>query len=360
MVRNHMAEAASDAAVNSDVKVKKSALEKAIRAILQVVAKKSSNANPLFAEAAETIYIQLALAKIPEKPGKTTMIPLPHPLYGEKAEACFISKTPQKKYKELLLQKHPVPGLTKVIGVEKLRKKYKDLAQKRTLADAFDLFLCDKRVIEMMPQILGNVFYKHKLKAPVPVPLRENGEDPSKEIRKAIGGTKFRVVQGRSVGVRFGRCSMAEEELFANAKAVISASIKLLGSRGLLLQAITIQATNTIALPIWRRTAPGEGAPVNLKKWREQNASSAASDTGASGISDSEITGSEIISDAGETLSTRDSMSEVETAGDTMSEVDPSGESLSEMGSEAEVVTKEDLPLVQGLKKKKRKRMATA
>ncbi|CAE7250840.1 unnamed protein product [Symbiodinium natans] len=106
-----------------------------------------------------------------------------------------------------------------VIGVE---KKYKDLAQKRTLADAFDLFLCDKRVVEMMPQILGNVFYKQKLKAPVPIQLKENGEDPAQEVRKAMTGTKFRVVQGRCVGIRFGRCSMTEEQLFANASAVIA------------------------------------------------------------------------------------------------------------------------------------------
>jgi len=355
-----MAEAATaDAgAVNSDVKVKKAALEKAIRAILQVVAKRSANANPLFAEAAETMYLQFGLAKIPERMGKTTMITLPHPLYGEKAEACFISKTPQKKYKEMLLQKHTVPGLTKVIGVEKLKKKYKNLAEKRTLADAFDLFLCDKTVIEMMPQVLGSVFYKQKLKAPVPVQLRENGEDPSREIRKAMAGTKFRLGSGRCIGVRFGRCSMTEEQLHANASAVIAASLKLLGRNGILLQAITVQATNTIALPVWRRPAP-PGDPVNLKKWREQQASSAASDTGASGVSDSEITGSEIISDAGETLSTRDSMSEVETAGETMSEVDTANETLSEMDSEAdEAISKEDLPLVQGLKKKKRKRQA--
>ena len=37
------------------------------------------------------------------------------------------------------------------VGVRPLKcahrpRKYKDLAQKRTLADAFDLFLCDKRV----------------------------------------------------------------------------------------------------------------------------------------------------------------------------------------------------------------------
>ena len=75
-------------------------------------------------------------------------------------------------------------------------------------------------------------------------------------------------------------------------------------------------------------------------------ASSAASDTGASGVSDSEITGSEIISDAGETLSTlSDTDREIETGGETMSEIDPE--------QSEEQILKEDLPLVQGLKKKR-------
>ena len=76
-------------------------------------------------------------------------------------------------------------------------------------------------------------------------------------------------------------------------------------------------------------------------------ASSAASDTGASGVSDSEITGSEIVSDAGETLSTlSDTDRELETGGETMSEIDAQSEELE--------MRKEELPLVQGLKKKRR------
>jgi len=339
---------------NFDVKVKKAALRKAVSALRMVVSKKTANSNPLFDDTAETMTLQLTLAKHPERRRRDVTIRLPHPMYGPKSEVCFISRSPQKKYKELLLQKHPVPGLTKVIGIEKLKKNYQAPSDKRALADAYDLFLCDRRVVEMMPKALGVIFYKKKLKPPVPVALKEGLEDPKAEIEKAISGTTFRMPSGPCIGVRFGRVTMEEDELVANAAAVIASSIKLLDRSGLLLQSISVQATNNPALPIWRRQAP-PGQRLNLKKYRSDAASSAASDTGASGVSDSEITGSDIASDAGETLSTRDTVSEV----DTGSEIDTAGETMSELDDEDEEETpvrKEDMPLVQGLKKKKRRR----
>ncbi|CAL1146643.1 unnamed protein product [Cladocopium goreaui] len=246
-------------------------------------------------------------------------------------------------------------GFLQVIGVEKLRRRYTHSTEKRALADSFDLFLCDKRVFKSMRELLGSAFFKQKLKFPVPVLLKDKAPDPTVDIRKAIAGTIFKLAFGPCVGVRFGRCGMSEEELAANASAVIAHSIKLLSKYGLLVQSIGMQATNSMALPVWKRPTP-PGETVNLKKWREQQASSAASDTGASGVSDSEITGSEIISDAGETLSTfSDTDREIETGGETMSEIDTAGETQSELDSEADgEITKEDLPLVQGLKKKKR------
>eukprot|EP00435_Cladocopium_sp_Y103_P044602 s44_g12.t1 len=59
-------------------------------------------------------------------------------------------------------------------------------------------------------------------------------------------------------------------------------------------------------------------------------------------------------------LRREDTDREIETGGETMSEIDTAGETHSELDSEADgEITKEDLPLVQGLKKKKRRREGT-
>merc|ERR1719409_709320 len=189
------------------VKVKKSQLEKAIRALVQLVAKRTANANPLFGANSESMNLIFTLSEIPDKRRmKPMLIKLPHPLYDDKSEVCFLAKDPQKQYKELLLQKHPVPGITKFIGLDKLKRNYKTSEAKRALADAFDLFLCDSRIIEMMPRLLGAVFYEKKLKRPIPVRLKLN--DPVENLQNAISGTTLRVPSGPCLGVRFGRCSM--------------------------------------------------------------------------------------------------------------------------------------------------------
>lgn len=331
-------------------KVKKVSVEKAIRALLQIVAKQSSNVNPLFESNSEAMKLLFSLSTIPEKRRvRPWMINLPHPLFDEKSEICFISKTPQKKYKELLLKEHPVPGLTKVIGIEKLRKNYNTLETKRALADTFDLFLCDRDVAEMMPKTLGKVFYTVKRKPPIPVRLKRT--DPAPLLQKAINATPLRVPTGPSFAVRIGRCSMSEEQLVANAAAVIPNVLKFFTDNPV--QSINVMASNSPALPIWRRPPP-PGEPIVMKKYREDVSSSAASETGASRESDSEATHkSGLLSETGDSLSTRDTISEPETNGDLLSELDSNVETPSELGSEVGDAEENVLPTK---KAKKRRR----
>jgi len=319
----------------SKVKVKKTQLEKAIRALVQLVAKRSANANPLFGASAETINVLFTLSEIPDKRRmKPMLIKLPHPMYDDKSEICFLAKDPQEQYKKLLLKNASMPAITKVISLEKLKRNYKTAESKRALADSFDLFLCDSRIVEMMPKILGSVFYEKKLKRPIPVKLKL--QDPFPNLQNAANGTTLRVPSGPCVGVRFGRCSMGEHELVSNAAAVISFVAKHLPGNPV--QTICVQATDSPALPIWRR-APPPGELVNLKRRSSDMGSSSASDTGLSGASDTEsVQASELPSDAGETLSSSEREADSE-AGD----VDPS------------TIVKAALPLVQGFRNKRRK-----
>lgn len=341
------------AAEEGKVRVKKAMLSRAVKALCQIVAKKTANTNPLFEANTETVQLQFTLSKVPDKrKTKPFIIELPHPMYNEKSEICFISKDPQKKYKDLLIRENPLPGLTKVIGVDKLRRNYKEFGDKAALADSFDLFLCDSAVAEMMPKLLGKMFYKNKRKLPVPVRFRM--QDPHTNIKKAMNGTPLRIPQGPCLAIKIGRCSMDPQELEENAAVVIAKVVKHIADNPIM--SICLQATDSPALPIWKRERL-PGGLADLKKYRADN-SSAASDTGASGVtSETENAGSEITSDAGETLSTRDSFSEA-----AISEIDTDLESASGLHSEGEEaqVAKQDLPLMQGLKKKKRKLGAAA
>mmetsp|Transcript_4509 Transcript_4509/g.10498 ORF Transcript_4509/g.10498 Transcript_4509/m.10498 type:complete len:372 (-) Transcript_4509:117-1232(-) len=343
----------SDELAVSGKEVKKALLGRAIRALKQVTAKKSANANPLFGENAETMTLLFTLSQIPEKRKmKPFMIALPHPMYDANSEVCFLSKDPQKEFKDLLIRERKVPGITKVIGLDKLRRNYKTFESKRMLADAYDLFLCDVSIVEMMPKTLGSVFYQKKKKIPIPVKLRP--EEPMLGLDRAIGATTLRMPAGPCVGVKIGRCSASEEHLLANAVTVISTVMKRMKENPVM--NISLQATDSVALPVWKRPRP-PGEAIDLKKWHSDASSSAASDAGAlSGASETEGTAaSETVSDAGETLSTRDSISELETGGETMSEME-STELDSEAGDRDEAPPeKGELPLLKGIGKKRRR-----
>jgi len=93
---------------STGVRVKRAQLQKVVRASLQLVAKRSANANPLFGDNVEMVTALFTLSRIPDKRKvKPVLIPLPHPLFGEKSEVCIFCKDPQARFKELLLQAFP-------------------------------------------------------------------------------------------------------------------------------------------------------------------------------------------------------------------------------------------------------------
>ena len=53
------------------------------------------------------------------------------------------------------VKQEKIAGVSKVIGVSKLRTKYEPFEAKRTLCNSFDLFVADDRVIPSLPKLLG-------------------------------------------------------------------------------------------------------------------------------------------------------------------------------------------------------------
>ena len=74
---------------------------------------------------------------------------------------CLITKDPQREYKDLI---NPLglKSITKVVGVSKLRTKYKAFEIRRQLCNSYDLFLADDRVLPLLPKLLGKTFFDKK------------------------------------------------------------------------------------------------------------------------------------------------------------------------------------------------------
>ena len=118
--------------------------------------------SQLFEESdAKVISLVLGMKEFPKaKRTKPHQIAVPHSLHSA-SEICIIVKDPQKALKERL-EAEPIDGVVKVIGLTKLRDNYKTYEAKRNLCDSYDLFMVDRRVLPMLPKLIGKSFFQKK------------------------------------------------------------------------------------------------------------------------------------------------------------------------------------------------------
>jgi len=54
------------------------------------------------------------------------------------------------------VKQQKLAGITKIVGVSKLKAKYEAPEAKRQLCSLYDIFLADERVIPSLPKLLGD------------------------------------------------------------------------------------------------------------------------------------------------------------------------------------------------------------
>ena len=224
------------------------------------------------------------------KPGK---IPLPHPLQTtSQSRICLITADPPasspRAYKELVQSaEFPAdlsPRIVKVIAISRLKAKYKSFESCRQLHAEHDVFLADDRIIHMLPQILGKVFYKTTTKRPVPVSLtgKENwGKQKEKpqpkvykitprekdapgpdtvgspadvgaDILKALSSALVNLSQSPTTAVRVARAGWQADWVVENVEAVVEGLVNRFIPKGWRnVKSIHMKGPNTAALPIW-------------------------------------------------------------------------------------------------------------
>lgn len=217
---------------------------------------------------------------------KPSRLALPHPylsITDPGLRICLITADPQRKYKELVEVEAGFPEdvagvIKRVIGLEKLKSKYKSFESRRQLMGEYDIFLADDRVVTYLPKVLGKVFYKSSSKRPIPVTLEgkrisvENGEkrkkladggekvkkvepkpkDIAEEIKKAVGSALVHLAPSTSTAVKVGVATMTPEELQTNVEAVVEGLVeKFVPQKWENVRGLHIKGPETIALPIW-------------------------------------------------------------------------------------------------------------
>ncbi|KAF1939798.1 ribosomal protein L1 [Clathrospora elynae] len=200
---------------------------------------------------------------------KPTAIPLPHPIIASDVRVCIFTKDPQRAYKDLVASDAFPAALRnkvqRVLGVDKLKKRYKAYEQKRALLAEFDVFLVDDRIIKIVAECLGKTFYKSKAKRPIPVRLIAGAyvdksaknlnvvgtpQGVAKEIESALNSTYLSMSPSANTSIKIGTLSMTPEQIVENTAAVVSAVIpKHVSWRNV--RGLHVKGPATTAVPIW-------------------------------------------------------------------------------------------------------------
>lgn len=177
--------------------------------------------------------------------------PLPPP---PAASVCLITKDPQREYKDLL-DKHDIKFITRVVGVEKLKGKFKPFEPRRQLRNEHDLFLVDDRVLPLMPKLLGKMFFDAK-KQPIPVNVLR--KDLKAELGRAISSTYFHPSTGTSNSVRIATCGVSTpKQVVDNILAALPAAVGLIPGGWDNVLSVGIKTNTSILLPVWNSKLDG-------------------------------------------------------------------------------------------------------
>ncbi|KAH7071930.1 ribosomal protein L1p/L10e family-domain-containing protein [Paraphoma chrysanthemicola] len=207
---------------------------------------------------------------------KPTKIRLPHSIIPTDVRICVFTKDPQRAYKDLVASDAFPTTLrekvVRVLGVEKLKKRYKSFEQKRALLAEFDLFMVDDRVINIVAEFLGKTFYQSKAKRPIPIRLtagayidktaKKASKEPqnvvgtpqgvAKEIEAALTSTYLSMSASANTSIRIGTLSMTPQQLTENTSAVVSEVISKHIEQGWRnIRSLHLKGPATKALPIW-------------------------------------------------------------------------------------------------------------
>jgi ribosome biogenesis protein UTP30 len=130
---------------------------------------KEQEENELLPSNEQYVWLQITVKRMhPEHKIKPFKIPLKHPLIDPRVTPiCLITKDPQREYKDLL-ESHKIKFISRVVGITKLKGKFKSYEARRMLLKENGMFLADERVIPLLPGLLGKKWFDAKKKTANP------------------------------------------------------------------------------------------------------------------------------------------------------------------------------------------------
>ncbi|KIM78455.1 hypothetical protein PILCRDRAFT_824339 [Piloderma croceum F 1598] len=246
-----------DTLIDSHVSLHQSKL--AINALHAYSLKKEQKAaeTELLPGKEQYVWLQVAVKKMqPVKKIKPFKIPIVHPLIDPRTSAvCLITKDPQREYKELL-ELNEIKFISRVIGITKLKGKFKPFEARRMLLKENGMFLADDRVVPLLPGLLGSKWFEAK-KQPIPVCLTR--DDIKGELERAISSTYMHQNQGTCTSIKIATTTHSPAQALANLQKALPAVVKNIKGGWENIQSLHLKTSESVALPIWTCGLGSEG-----------------------------------------------------------------------------------------------------
>ncbi|KAG2131800.1 ribosomal protein L1p/L10e family-domain-containing protein [Suillus clintonianus] len=235
--------------IDSHISVKQ--CTRAVNALHAYASKKQKEQEEteLLASSEQYVWLQITVKRMhPEHKIKPFKIPLKHALIDPRdTPVCLITKDPQREYKDLL-ESHKIKFISRVVGITKLKGKFKSYEARRMLLKENGMFLADERVIPLLPGLLGKKWFDAK-KQPIPVCLTR--KDLKGELERAIESTYMHQNRGTCTSVKIGLLSHTPEKILDNIKISLPAIVNNLKGNWDNVQSLHIKTNASISLPIW-------------------------------------------------------------------------------------------------------------
>ncbi|KAL1692024.1 ribosomal protein L1p/L10e family-domain-containing protein [Schizophyllum commune] len=225
--------------------------EKALNALLAYATKRAEKQaeTELLGGREQHVWLNIAEKTIvPNRRLKPQRIPLAHPIIDPRVSSiCLLTKDPQRQYKDLL-ETHKIRFISRVVGVEKLKGKFKPFEARRGLLKDHDMFLADERIIPLLPKLLGTKWFKAK-KQPIPVCLTR--KDLKGELERAVSSTYMSQNQGTQTSIKIGTISQKPAHLLDNLRTALPAIVARIKGGWENVQNIHIKTSSSTSLPVW-------------------------------------------------------------------------------------------------------------
>ncbi|KAI3997061.1 hypothetical protein MKX01_027984 [Papaver californicum] len=246
---------------------------RAVEALKKWNKTRSKDEKPQLIEQDEFLYLVLTLKKIPSN-GRTNpyKIPLSHSLHpsdsseehcliiDDRSKSTLTSEAAKKKIKD-----QDIP-ISKVLKLSKLKTDFRAFEAKRKLCDSYDFFFADKRVIPLLPKLLGKQFFKKK-KIPVPIDLTH--QNWQEQIENSCSSALFYMKTGTCSVIKIARVCMESDEIVENVTAAIDGVVEIVPKKWGNVRSFHLKMSESLALPVYQ-SVPDLGLKIEgLKKFEE-------------------------------------------------------------------------------------------